>query len=60
MNKEIARISDKCDLEITAKKHAGDDFIKLVTLGFAGNDSYSVQVSGRTFASENSKKEAIQ
>lgn len=60
MSKEIARITDKNDREITVKRHDGDDFTKLVTLGFAGNDSYSIQVNGRTVASATSKNEAIQ
>jgi len=48
MNKEIARISGKNGRTVTVKQHDGDDFTKIITLGFAGNDSYSVQVNGKT------------
>lgn len=60
MSKEIAKISGKNGREVTIKQHDGDDFTKIVTLGFAGNDSYSVQVNGKTVSSASTKNEAIQ
>lgn len=60
MSNEIVSTSDNRGRENTIKQHDGDDFTKLVTLGFAGNDSYSVQVNSRTVASATSKNEAIQ
>lgn len=59
MPKEIASMTDSKGNDITVIKSDGCSLTQLLTLGFAGNDTYAVKINGSTVSTSDRRGEAI-
>lgn len=59
MGKQIAHGTDDKDRDVTVEKNEGDLFVQGVTLGFAGQDSYSIKRDGQTVDTADTREDAM-